>query len=472
MIKTLFKTIFKFLLLIIYIISFIIFTYYIFKIDIIPFKYLLLGYSIFAILSIIIFILFITKHLLSSFILIAIVAFLLNGSSLYFKNTLHFLNNINSNLTNSSDKLNYYIITLNNNNYNTIQDLDMKKIGYLKEDKNNINTNLLKTINYEEVLYDDFNELQYSLYNNSLDAICLLDSYLYLIYDEVDNFKDNTKLLYNFSISNSIEVMKEIDKNNYNPFILYISGIDQYGEIKSIRGRSDVNILAVINPLSNHVLLVNTPRDYYVQLSGTTGLKDKLTHAGIYGIDKSMETLENLYDITIDNYVRINFDSLIKVVDVIGGIDVYSDTEFSRGDILVKEGLNHFNGEQALAYARERYAYKTGDNHRGQNQQQIITAIIDKISKSSVLISKYNSILDSLSNTFQTDIQVSDMISLIKYQLKEMPSWQIDSIQVTGYDSKNYTYSMGKSKLLYVMEPNYDTIKVAKERIISVLNEE
>ena len=235
-----------------------------------------------------------------------------------------------------------------------------------------------------------------------------------------------------------------------------------------------MNQLVVVNPKTNHILLVNTPRDYYVRLAGTIGLKDKLTHAGIYGINKSIDTLEDLYDININHYLRVNFNTLVKVVDVIGGIDVYSDKTFNSFHIkgwTVSKGLNHFNGKEALAYSRERYAYIDGDHHRGRNQQDVITAIINKITTSKVLISKYNSILNVLDGSFQTDISTSGITSFIKYQLDKMPSWKVESIAVSGYNSYNYTYSMGYNYKLYVMEPDYDSIETAKEKIKEVLNE-
>ena len=255
---------------------------------------------------------------------------------------------------------------------------------------------------------------------------------------------------------------------------MYISGIDQYGNVNSVRGRSDVNQLAIVNPKTNHILLVNTPRDFYVQLAGTTGLRDKLTHAGIYGIDKSIKTLENLYSIDISHYVRVNFNTVIKVVDVIGGIDIESDKAFrawTNKNVYVEKGWNHFDGAQALAYARERLTYVDGDHHRGRNQQQVITAILNKVTNSKVLISKYNSILGALDGSFQTDMSMEEITSFIRYQIDKMPHWNIESIAVTGSGDMQPTYSMGSKLKLYVMEPNMNSVNEAKKRINEVLNE-
>ena len=216
---------------------------------------------------------------------------------------------------------------------------------------------------------------------------------------------------------------------------MYLSGVDQYGQSGTVVGRSDVNQLIVVNPKAHRILLVNTPRDYYVQLAGTTGLKDKLTHAGIYGIETSVKTMEELYGIKINYYVRVNFDSLIKV-----------------------------NGKQALAYARERYSYETGDRHRGENQQQVISAIIEKVTGSSTLLANYNSIIKSLQGSIQTDMPSDMIINLFRSELSNDVDWEIKTISVDGTGGMEPTYSMG-SQALYVMIPNDVTVQQAKDEI-------
>jgi len=173
--------------------------------------------------------------------------------------------------------------------------------------------------------------------------------------------------------------------NIKKPYTIYISGIDSYGEVDTV-SRSDVNILAVVNPKDNKVLLVNTPRDYYVQLHGTTGVRDKLTHAGIYGIDMSKNTLQDLYGTKVDYTVRINFSSLLKLVDAAGGINVYSDYTFKAGGYSFVQGYNTLDSKQALVFARERYAFADGDRQRGKHQQRVIEALITKLSQPRVLL--------------------------------------------------------------------------------------
>ena len=451
------------------------FSYFIFKINIVPTKYLVVGYGLFILIIILLLFGVFGKSKkfikLISLIIMLVLSFGFGYASYYLNNTYHFLSSTQSNY----DTLTYSVVVLKDSSYQDINFLGGKTISYLDDDyKDDIKNELASKITYHELLSSEFGKLSDLLMDGEIDALCLEDSYLTLIYEEVEDFEDSTEVIYTFTVR--VKTHKE-DSNisvTEEPFILYISGIDQYGNVNSVRGRSDVNQIVVVNSKTNHILLVNTPRDYYVQLAGTTGLKDKLTHAGIYGIDKSISTLENLYGIDINHYLRVNFNTLIKVVDVIGGIDIYSDKAFipwTNRSVYVEAGWNHMDGKTALAYARERHAYIDGDHHRGANQQQVITAIIDKVTQSSVLISKYNSILNALDGSFQTDIPTSAITSCIKYQLDKMPTWNVESIAVTGYNSTNYTYSMGYGHKLYVMEPDYDSIIEAKKKINTVLKE-
>jgi len=246
------------------------------------------------------------------------------------------------------------------------------------------------------------------------------------------------------------------------PFTLYISGIDTYGDISTM-SRSDVNIMVVINPQTHKILLVNTPRDYYVQLHGTTGLKDKLTHSGIYGINMSVNTMEDLYSVPINYYLRINFSSLTKIIDALGGVDVNSQYKFTADGYLFNVGVNHLNGNQALAFSRERHSFEGGDRTRGSNQELVIEAIIAKMNDSQTIIN-YQQILASLNGVIQTNMSSSDISKLISAQLNDMSKWNVESIGVTGTDSNNYTYSMGNIPL-YVMEPDMTSVDTAKQAI-------
>jgi LCP family protein required for cell wall assembly len=262
-------------------------------------------------------------------------------------------------------------------------------------------------------------------------------------------------------------------QNPPGTFIVYISGIDTGGPI-STRSRSDVNQLMVVNTNTGKIQLINTPRDYYVQLHGTTGINDKLTHAGIYGVDMSLQTMEDLYNgIDIDYYLRINFDSLTKVVDAVGGVDVNSPYAFTADiggtSVNVVQGMNHFNGAQALAFSRDRHNVPGGDRGRGIDQQAVITALIQKMSQPATLMN-FNNVLATMQNAMQTSMPMDVITSMVKSQLSSPVSWDISSYSVSGSDSSQYTYSYGMSQKLYVMIPYQSDLDTAEQKIKDTLN--
>ena len=259
-----------------------------------------------------------------------------------------------------------------------------------------------------------------------------------------------------------------VPPNANSPFIVYLSGIDTSGDI-SKRSRSDMNQLMVVNPQTGKVLLVNTPRDYYVQLAGTTGLKDKLTHAGIYGIDMSVGTMENLYGIDINYWVRVNFTSVTEIVDAVGGVDVYSDTAFttSSGHFQIVHGMNHLDGTQALAFSRERHHLAGGDNTRGKNQQLVIESIFQKVTQPSALLN-YTSILNAVQGAVQTSMPENAISDQVKLQLNNNTAWSVETYSVIGSDASDYTYSVPHQKL-YVMIPNQASVDTAKQKIAAIL---
>ena len=473
--KKIISIIMSILIPVIYIAVLTVLSYYIYKLNIIPNKYLVIGYIFIGIITIgCFYLIYRTIELAPRIIALVVISIMTIGLGIgiySLNNTYHFINK----LFVKYDTLSYKVIVLKTSDYNKIEELKDKDITYINDNySKDINTNISKKISYNETLVTDLPTTYDMLVNNSTSAIVLEESYISLAKEEIEGFTDNTKVIYDFEVR--VKAHKEESNVNVtkDPFILYISGIDQYGNVNSVRGRSDVNQLMVINPNTHHILIVNTPRDYYVRLHGTTGLRDKLTHAGIYGIDKSIATMEDLYEIDINHYIRINFDSLIKVVDVIGGIDIYSEkafTPWTNRKVYVQEGMNHFNGIQALAYSRERKTYIDGDFHRGRNQQQVIEAIIEKLTSTTTLLSKYNSILNTLDGSFQTDMEPGMITSFIKYQLSNMPKWNVESVGTNGFSSWNYTYSMGYNYYLWVMEPDYDSLNENKEKIKQVLNE-
>ena len=249
------------------------------------------------------------------------------------------------------------------------------------------------------------------------------------------------------------------------PFTIYVSGNDSYGEVTLEEGRSDVNILLTVNPNTRQILMTTTPRDYYVELPFGEGCWDKLTHAGNYGIDCSMQTLERLYDVEIDYYLRVNFSGFESIVDALGGVEVYSDYAFTslHSGYYFDVGYNSVDGAEALAFVRERYAFEEGDVQRGKNQMAMIRAIMDKATSPAV-ISGYLSLMDSVSDSFITNMPKGSISDLVKMQLNEGGSWNIVSNSVNGYVSEAYTYS-DSSQLLSVMMQDEASVQHASELI-------
>lgn len=248
------------------------------------------------------------------------------------------------------------------------------------------------------------------------------------------------------------------------PFLVYVSGSDSHTEMLS-SGRSDVNILAAVNPLTKQILLVNTPRDYYVSNTSGGWEKDKLTHCGLYGISCSMNTLGNLYDQTVDYYVQINFTGFKNLIDAMGGITVYSDYAFTAiTRTYISEGENHLNGQQALDFARERYTLKGGDNERGRHQMQVIEAAIKKATTGSTIISNYSEIMGSVEGMFTMSIPMELVSDLIKMQLSDMAQWNVVTYSATGYDSSEECFSLPGMELAVII-PDQGSVSKATRLI-------
>lgn len=389
----------------------------------------------------------------------------------YINTTITFVSNMTSI---NYETQNYSVLVLKDSSYNNIEDLKNKKIGFLTSNINldtTINT-LNKKIKIKSKEYEDIGTLIAAIYDNKIDALVIDDSYIELLEENEVEFFNESKVIYNYDVKVETKDTRRRVNLNKEPSILYISGSDSRGSI-SATARSDVNIVVVVNPKTNKILLVSIPRDYYVQLHGTTGVKDKLTHAGVYGIEKSITTIEDLLDIDINYYTKVGFTTVINVVDVIDGVEINSDQDLrpdANRSCIIKKGKQIVDGKCALAYARERHAYLSGDRHRGENQQEVLTAIIKKLSNPKYLV-KYNKILKAVDGSFNTDLTYNDITEVVKYQLNELKSWKIESISLDGTGASMPTYSMGSMKL-YVMEPDMNTVNKAKEKIKEYLKGE
>lgn len=396
-----------------------------------------------------------------------ILSFLFLFIEIYLFNTVGFL----FNMTDGNYALkNYNVIVLNTSEYKNIKDLKNKNIGIsetsiseeLDEAKNKINKKV--KVNYEE--YEDLDTLVNSLIEENVESIILEDSEMSLIEEQNKDCYSLFKTIYEVEIKNNIEDLKNAININKESFNIYISGIDTFGSINS-SSRSDVNMVVTVNPKAEKILITWIPRDYYVKINESS-YKDKLTHAGIYGIDSSIYALEELLDLDINYYVKVNFTSVIEVVDLLDGVTVYNDESFTSQDgYYYQKGKITLNGEKALSFVRERKNVTGGDLGRGKNQIKVLEALIDK-AMSPNIITKYNSLLKSLDGAFITNMSQSTMFSFIRQELSNRRDWNIESNTLTGIDSYEYTYSYRNSEL-YVMKPNETSVNDAIKKIKEIM---
>lgn len=378
-----------------------------------------------------------------------------------------------------SELVEYSVIVRDKSDIKEVSELLHKSVGFLKTDPKAGNAEkFLKTqVNYDATLYDDIDTLIDAMYGMVSDAITMETDRMNTLKEDASSKLNESRVIYTFKIEVGDDTVEASEKElNKEPFVVYISGSDSRDGIQAV-ARSDVNILAVVNPAEAKILLVSIPRDMYVQLHNTTGLKDKLTHAGIYGIKRSVETIEDFLGIDIDHTIKVSFDTVVRVVDQLDGIDINSDTAMTLGAGNGKTctyivGTQHVDGDCALRFARERKTYETGDRHRGENQQQVITSIIGRLTGSKDYLLKAPEILNIAADSFETSLSRDSITSFIRMQLQEPKNWQVESISVNGTGDMQPTYSMGASLPLYVMIPDETTVTEARNKINQYLGNE
>lgn len=406
---------------------------------------------------------------------VLVIAYMTGG--FYLWRTVHTVQAISSAAVERS-QVSFYVLT--DNPAENLDDLMDGTFGILRElDRANTDATLqqvesehgraLAVTEYDSLIY-----LADALRSGEADAIVLNEAYLSL-YEETpgyEEFPTQLKAISTRQVEHVVEAEPEQAQED-DVLNILISGSDTRAATIDQRGRSDVNIIASINTETHQVLLLSTPRDYFVPLDvGVDDAYDKLTHAGIYGMDVLMGTLESLYGIDIDYYFRINFTGFVDVIDALGGIEVYSDYEFDSNfdhkDYHFEKGFNQLNGEQALVFARTRYAFAEGDRQRGDNQLEIVKAVLNKAMSPSILTS-YLTILDSVQSCVDTSVPYDVLADLVRRQLESNASWSIESFSVNGSDARSTTYSMNQQ--LYVMIPDETTVQEAKNKLADLGND-
>ena len=453
----------------------IVFTIYIYKLDMIPDNYLKIFIIGLIVIYLILLCLTLPRHIKRGFKIGACIFFLIFGFVFgygikYADKTISFVDKINDEL---KQKEEYEIKTLSSNNI-TAESLNNKKIGIFKNEYYDKLVEILKKKYTVEIIdYDDPIAFFEDLNDKTTDAVIASNNVYDLLETELSYFGLELKKVDSLMVpveNTEHEIVKVVDVTN-TPFNIFVAGGDSFGSIDKVMN-TDVNMVVSVDAINHKILLTSIPRDYYVILpSKGENAYDKLTHAGYYGVSESVKAVEKLLDIDINYYAKVNFSTIEKVVDAIGGIEVNSDYRFrfyepEHGmNYVYKKGVNKLNGKQALGFARERSSFADGDVQRVKNQQKVISAIIDKVTSSKTIIGRYTDILDAISKSFVTNLDTKSINRLVKMQLSDMRGWDIESQNLVGYSatSKN-CYSIPKMNL-YVMKQNPDSVKQASEKI-------
>lgn len=419
----------------------------IFKLDILPLKYLI-AVNAFLIL---IFLYNFTSQFTKAHIIGNILSVILSGVILFIYLVSAKLDSVLTKL--NIPEINTDVVdicVLSTDKANSINDIANYKFAYNSSASNeNVKTafNSLKSdINRNDIEmteYKSWDDLVDAFYTNKdVQVLVMNDSMIGVISTQYEDFADQIKIIKKYEYKKLVQTQKSTVNVKKDPFVIYVSGIssdDGADSELSDRGLSDVNILAVVNPETRQILLVTTPRDSYIKITGPDGRKgyDKLTHAGNYGVEASMETLEDLYGVNIDYYVKINFSGCVAVVDALGGITIDSEIEFTCGQDASPipyhfvKGENECDGEMAVAFSRERHAFLAGDFQRGRNQTAAIKAILQKATSPAIL-TKYSAVLDAVSDMFLTNIPTSTISDIVKMQLSDSKSWNIQTYSING----------------------------------------
>lgn len=458
------------------------------KLNVLPTKLLFLMTIVFVLLDLIFILLlcFATKGVVSKIICIIFTVAISLGSCLggyYLSKTGGLLSNITNVAKHSKNTVS--VIVKQSSDMKNKNDLAGHSVGTLA----NINTQgskkILKELNksgiqMEKREYGSLTEMLESFYNGEVDSIVINESSRSQITD-IDAYKDfdnNTRVVYqtSYKVENT-DKANAVSNITTTPFNVLISGSDTRGGYDA-NGRSDVIMVATVNPKTGTILLTSVPRDFYVETACDAadgcqqGALDKITHTGIHGTNTTKRTVEKLLGIEINYTFKVGFDTVTDIVDAVGGIDVNVEPGYECSNFLhapglsVHAGVNHLNGEQALGYARERYAYSEGDRQRTKNQQQVLMGIVDKIT-SPAIVTNYASIMDSMSNTFSTTMSNDEISSLIKYQLNSNPKWKMEQYMVNGTGDTLMCAELGDAA--YVMVPDQSTVTTAKNKINAVL---
>lgn len=458
--------------------------YQLIKINVLPTKLLFLITIIFVLLDAIFALLlcYYTRAVVSKIICVVITLVLIFGSCMggyYISKTGSLLTNI-TNVTKHAKNTVSVVVKQSSGIKNKSQ-LNGLSVGTLRTIGTQGTSKALKELSKDGIVmnqseYDSLSSMLEAFYNGEVDSIIINESSRSQILDmeSYADFDNNTRVVYqtSYKVENTDKANAVTDITS-KPFNVLISGSDTRGGFDE-NGRSDVIMVATINPKTSTILLTSVPRDYYVTTACDAadgcmqGALDKITHTGIHGTNTTKRTVEQLLGIEINYTFKVGFDTVTDLVDALGGVDVYVEPGYAvtTSTFSVHEGVNHLDGQHALAYARERYSYTEGDRQRTKNQQQVLMGIVNEATKPSV-ITKYASIMDAMANTFSTTMSNEEISDLIKYQINNNPKWKMEQYMVDGTGDTLMCAELGDAAS--VMVPNQSTVKMAKDKINAVL---
>lgn len=461
---------------IISVIIIIIFGIMLYLLEMIPEKYLIIIFSLFIVLYLILTCLVIKRNIKSKIKVFCIILFIIFDIIFcigikYISKTINFIDVINNELFQKEE---FYIMVNKDSKYEKLEDLQNKKVGvYASLNSEKAVETLNKKAKVETKKYTDALAMFDELDDSKLDAVLINSSIKNLFNDELKDTASNLKELYVLSVSikkADTEVLKVVDVTR-KPFNIYIAGGDAYGSIDNVTN-TDVNMIVTVDPINKKILLTSIPRDYYVNLpSFGEEAYDKLTHAGYYGIEESIKAVEKLLDIDINYYVKVNFSTIEGIVDAIDGVDIDVENAFtaSDGSYFFKKGINNMDGKKALRFARERHAFMDGDVQRVKNQQKVLEAVIKKITSSTKIVTNFTLLLDNVSSSLSTNMDSKNINKFVKMQLNNMSSWTIESQNLVGTDySSTNTYTFPGINL-YAMKQDEESIVNCSNKIKKII---
>lgn len=446
-----------------------------YQFGLLPMKWIIIAISVAVVVAILLSIPMVFKAFKHSRrVFCFVLSILIAGAGTYgwynLDKTTQFLSQVTTSLTEQT--LEYYVVVKKDSAYQKVSDLDgVHVLAYSKgnDADGKARDKLQKDVNVTFTYKSNLSKLGKEVQTNPESAALLSAGNYSGIKEKDKTFKSNTRILRTIKVKTSAMDLSKNVSVTKKAFNIYVSGLDTWGTIDTV-SRSDVNMIVTVNPETHKILLTSIPRDYVIKLTEKQDAEDKLTHTGIYGIQQTLASVEELTGLDMNYYVKVNYSTVCRIIDAIGGVDVTSDQAFiTHGQryFEFKEGKNHLNGREALAFARERHAFEDGDLQRNRDQAKVMEAMIKKITSSKTLLTHYASILDSSRNYMQVNMSKGEISSLVKMQLKDGKKWTIKKQGLTGESELVQCYSTGNYQV-YAMRPDQKSVDEAVEKIVDI----